>query len=206
MSKIKYFFEQSWLLIATSFVFGLLLAATDAALAPRIAFNERQKLTTLMSSLLPEAAEFRIAIPQAEITTGKGQRTTTDVYAAVDAQGRSLGYAFVGAGPGFQDQIKLVIAMDADAEKFLGYRVLASNETPNFGSRITEDDFRGQFASAPTETLELVKTGEVEAIDAKIVAISGATISSQAVVNIFNSYTQGIKEQLRTEGLISDGR
>jgi len=206
MSKIKYFFQQSWLLIATSFVFGLLLAATDAALAPKIEFNERQKLTTLMSSLLAEAAEFRIVISQARITTGKGQTAATDVYAGVDAQGRTLGYVFIGSGAGFQDKIKLVIALDAGGEKFLGYRVLASNETPNFGSRITEDEFRGQFANAPAETLELVKTGDAEETDSRIIAISGATVSSQAVVNIFNAYTRGIKEQLHSEGLISNGR
>jgi len=206
MSKIKYFFEQSWLLIATSFVFGLLLAATDAALAPRIAFNERQKLTTLMSSLLPDAEEFTIAISEAQIAAGKGKMAVTDVYVGVDSQGRTLGYAFIGLGAGFQDKIRLVIAMDASGEKFLGYRVLASNETPNFGSKIKEDYFRGQFVDAPAETLELVKTGDVERIDSQIVAISGATVSSQAVLNIFNSYTRGITQQLRSEGLISDGR
>ena len=206
MSKIKYFLQQSWLLIVTSFFFGLLIAATNAALAPRIAFNEKEKLDSLMRSLMPGAASFDKTLADVKIITGKGKAVATDVFKGLDADNRLLGYAFIAAGPGFQDKIKLVIAVDGACEKFLGYRVLSSNETPNFGSRIKEDYFADQFVNVPLGTLELVKTGDAATIDSEIVAISGATVSSEAVVNIFNTYMQGIKEQLRSKGLISDAR
>jgi hypothetical protein len=37
------------------------------------------------------------------------------------------------------------------------------------------------------------------------VAISGATVSSEAVVKIFNTYTGEIKKQLQQKGLIGNG-
>jgi electron transport complex protein RnfG len=204
MSKIRYFLRQSWLLIITSFVFGLVLAATNAALAPKIALNEKEKLDGLMRSLMPDAVEFRKVITEANIQTAAGRSAVADMYAGYGADNKTVGFAFVATGSGFQDKIKLVIATDAKADKFLGYRVLFSNETPGFGSKIKDSYFKDQFVGAPTAKFELVKTGNALEIDSQIVAITGATVSSQAVVNIFNTYVQGIKEQLRSKGLISD--
>ena len=44
MHRIRYFIEQSWLLITASLGFGLLLAATDYALGAAIARQELKKL------------------------------------------------------------------------------------------------------------------------------------------------------------------
>jgi hypothetical protein len=56
--------------------------------------------------------------------------------------------------------------------------------------------------------VELIKTGKIEVIkviDSQIAAISGATVSSEAVVKIFNTYTGEIKKQLQQKGLIGNG-
>ncbi|MHC4757691.1 MAG: hypothetical protein ACYTE8_03450 [Planctomycetota bacterium] len=58
MSKIKYFIEQSWLLIAASFCFGLLIAIANAGWAPRIEANRIKKLNDSMKALLPKAVKF----------------------------------------------------------------------------------------------------------------------------------------------------
>ena len=48
MHKLKHFIEQSWLLIAASFFFGLLIAVTSAALSPRIEQNKINKRNRLV--------------------------------------------------------------------------------------------------------------------------------------------------------------
>jgi electron transport complex protein RnfG len=197
--KIRHFILQSWLLIVASFCFGLLIAATNAALSQRIEQNEKDKLYNLMRELIPDAGDFEIAAEAVEVPTGKGRVTGTDIYRALDGNGNSIGFAFVAAGAGFADKIKLVIAVDGRCEKFLGFKVLSSNETPGFGSKITEDYFGNQFKSAPAGQLELAKTGRPEKIDSQIIAISGATVSSEAVVKIFNTYINRIKEQLQSK-------
>ncbi len=204
MSKIKHFIKQSWLLIVAAFMFGLLVAVTDAALRPRIIQNEKDKLNNLMRTLIIDAENFEKAISQAQITGNKGKILKTDIYKALDTDGNNTGFAFVAVGAGFADKIKLVIAVDGRCEKFLGFKVLSSNETPGFGSRITEDDFGNQFKGAPAGKLELVKMGKKK--DTQILTITGATVSSEAVVKIFNTYIDQIRDQLQTKGLISDGK
>jgi len=206
MYKIKHFFEQSWLLIISSFCFGLLIAVTNAAWDPRIKQNERDKLNHLMKALVADANSFEVVLEKAEIPLRKGKPARTDVYKAVDENGGTMGYAFIAVGSGFQDKIRLVIAVDDKCERFFGYKVLASNETPGFGDKIKKDYLGNQFKGAPVGMLELVKAGDDKTIDPEIVAISGATVSSEAVVKIFNSYTAKIKEHLEAKGLIGNGR
>jgi electron transport complex protein RnfG len=206
MFRIKHFVQQSWLLVVSAFVFGLLIAVTNAALSERITRNEEDKLYNLMRDLIIDANDFQVAIEAAQIPGGKGKVNQTDIYRAIDSSNKNVGFAFIAVGAGFADKIKLVIAVDGGCEKFLGFKVLSSNETPGFGSRIKEDEFGAQFRQVPTGVIEVVKTGDAEKIDSQIVAISGATVSSEAVVNIFNTYIEEVKRQLQEKGLISNGK
>jgi electron transport complex protein RnfG len=205
VSKVKHFFEQSWLLIVSSFFFGLLIAVASARWSPLIERNEREKRNMLMKDLIEDANSFEVAVEAAEIPVRKGKPAKTDIYMAVDERRETVGFAFIAVGSGFADKIKLVIAVDEKCENLFGFKVLASNETPGFGDKIKKDYLGSQFKGAPAGELELVKTGDDMKIDSEIVAISGATVSSQAVVDIFNKYVDKIREQLRTKGLISDG-
>ena len=62
MVKIKHFIQQSWLLIISSFLFGLLIAIASAAWAPRIEQNEKEKLYSRMRQLITDANDFEKAI------------------------------------------------------------------------------------------------------------------------------------------------
>lgn len=199
MSKIKYFLEQSWLLIISAFCFGLLLAIANAAWSERIHQNEIYKLNELIVGLVNDANDFEIVIQDVNIPGGRGKITKTDIYRVLDVQRKTAGFAFVAVGSGFADKIKLVIAVDSKCEKFLGFDVLSSNETPGFGDKIKEDKFRDQFKGIAAGNLELIKAGEAK--DSEVLAISGATVSSEAVVKIFNTYIGKIKEKLQTAGL-----
>lgn len=203
MSKIKYFIQQSWLLLVTSFLFGLLIAVADAAWSAKIEQNKAEKLRGLMASLISDANSFELAIQEANLPGDKGRMIKTDIYKALDKQGNCAGFAFVAVGAGFADKIELVVAVDAKCEKLLSFNVLSSNETPGFGSKMKDDSFRNQFKDAPAGELSLVKIGDAGKIDNEIVAISGATVTSTAVINIFNKSVISVKEQLQKKGLIT---
>ncbi len=205
MLKIKHFIQQSWLLIISSFCFGLLIAITNAAWAPRIEQNKIDKLNRLMGGLLPKAAEFELET-EFEIKSAKGKKAKSTVYKAVSDAGKCAGWVFNTSGSGFADKIELVVAVDKDFEKIAGFDCLASNETPGFGDRIKLPWYRNQFAGAPAEELQLVKTGDAEKIDSKIVAVTGATVSSEAVVEIINNSITQIKDQMQKKGLIGNGK
>jgi len=209
MVKIKHFIQQSWLLIVSSFFFGLLIAIASAGWSPRIEQNKIDKLNRLTAALLPEARHFidldTLDI-EIEIESAKGKRKKVKVYKAVSDADECVGWSFNAAGQGFQDKIELVIAVDKDFQKLAGFDVLASNETPGLGDKIKLPNWRNQFAGAPVEELKLVKTGDVKKIDSEIVAISGATVSSEAVVEIINNSITQIKEQMQEKGLIDNGK
>lgn len=204
MPKIKYFFQQSWLLISASFFFGLLIAVTNAALSPRIEQNKINKRNRLVVNLLPQARDFVSFEIEIETNPARGQKEIVEVFRAMSEAGERVGWSFNAIGSGFADKIELVVAVDENFETLAGFDVLTSNETPGFGDQIKLSYYRNQFVGAPTTVLELVKIGNAEEIDSEIVAISGATVSSQAVVDIINQYLQGIKNQIQEEGLIDN--
>ncbi|MBN2271140.1 MAG: FMN-binding protein [Sedimentisphaerales bacterium] len=209
MGKLKHFIEQSWLLIVSSFVFGLLLAATNYALEPTIRQNRIDKLNRLAKGLLPDAVHFREVVERIELTSSRGKTSDIAVYKGEGDGEKCVGWSFTVSGSGFADRIDLVVAVDAKFENFAGYDVLMSNETPGFGDRIKDKDyyFWKQFKKGlPVGQLKLVTSGDPEKVDSEIVAISGATISSEAVVRILNDTVGQIKEQMAKKGLISNGK
>ena len=201
--NIRHFIQQSWLLLVTSFCFGILIAAANSALAPTIKQNKIDKLERIMSGLVPGAVRFEL-VGQFEVTTAKGAKTTSKIYTGFSQSGQKVCYSFDGRGSGFADKIELVVAVDENFSQIAGFDCLSSNETPGFGDQIKLPSWRSQFAGAPAVKLKLVKTGDPERIDNEIVAITGATVSSRAVVNIINDYLTQIKEQLHKKGLISN--
>ncbi len=206
MDKVKYFFQQSWLLIVASFFFGLLIAVANAGWQGRIQQNEEDKFNNLVVDMIPDANSSEIALENVEVDSGKGKKKAMSVRKALSADGDCIGWAFMCEGSGFADKIKLVLTVDSDFEKLKGYGVLSSNETPGFGDKIKELFYRNQFVDAPTTELVLIKLGRPEEIDSKIVAISGATVSSEAVIVIVNTFLGQIKNQMQKEGLIGNGK
>ena len=109
------------------------------------------------------------------------------IYAGHDAAGKLVGWAIPAQGAGFQDTIKLIYGYRADTERIVGMEVLESRETPGLGSKIVDDaGFHSNFTElAVLPTLQLVKAGKSK--PNQVQAISGATISSTAVVRILNA-------------------
>jgi electron transport complex protein RnfG len=205
MFKIKHFIQQSWLLIVASFFFGLLIAVTNAALSPRIVQNKINKRNRLVGVLLPEAKNF-VLDTEIEIESIQGKKEKVEVYRAMSEADECVGWSFNAAGSGFADKIELVVAVDKDFEKLAGFDVLASNETPGFGDQIKYDYYKDQFKGAPAEELKLITSGDPKKIDAEIVAISGATVSSESVVEIINNFLTQIKKQMQQKGQIGNDR
>jgi len=206
VDKVKFFIQESWLLIVASCGFGLVLAVTNAAWQGRIAENKRHKFESRAAALLPQAEAFETAEPlRLELPGGKVD--VLEIRKAVRGPDKTcVGWAFTAKGSGFADKIELVLAVDAPFKTLQGFAVLFSNETPGFGDKIKNPYYQDQFKGAPAAPLTLVKTGEPTTIDDRIVAISGATVSSEAVVKIINTYIEAVRDAMRQKGWIADGR
>jgi electron transport complex protein RnfG len=109
------------------------------------------------------------------------------VYVAYEDEGGLLGYAIAADGPGFQDNVRILYGFEPERRRIKGMRVLESRETPGLGDRIFKDrNFVAEFLDLAVDPeVVLVKgTGEGEN---EVDAITGATISSKAVVKIINA-------------------
>lgn len=204
MFKLKLFIQESWLLLVSSFFFGLLIAVTNAALSGRIEQNKAAKLNELTKALLPGADVFQPVEARIEVELPGGAKEDVPIFEALSADKQRIGWSFRARGTGFADVIELVLAVDKDFRKIMGYSVLVSSETPGFGDQMKNDYYRNQFVNAPTERLTLSKTGNPAAIDSQIVAITGATVTSQAVVDTVNTFVVQIKDQMTKKGLIGN--
>ncbi|MCU7836851.1 MAG: RnfABCDGE type electron transport complex subunit G [gamma proteobacterium symbiont of Taylorina sp.] len=109
------------------------------------------------------------------------------IFAGYDEKGQFIGYAIQGAGPGFQDTISLLFGYLSTEKMVIGMEILDSRETPGLGDKIFKDmDFVNEFKGLSIKSdLKAVKKGK-KIKETEIDAITGATISSKAVVKIIN--------------------
>jgi len=119
------------------------------------------------------------------------------VFQAEDKDGKLLGYAVLAEGNGYQGTIKMIIGVDAGLSKMSGMEVLESQETPGLGAEIAGEKFRKQFNGLSiTHQIEYVKNQKPQQ-PYQIESVTGATISSSAVVNILNERLEEIRKVLK---------
>ena len=125
----------------------------------------------------------------------------TTIYRAHSGDGDLLGYAVRVVTTGYGGEIQLLVGISPDNESVLGIQVVEHIETPGLGGRITEPAFSEQFEGLDaTREIEYVKNAEPDKAANEIAAISGATISSSAVVSGMNDALDGILQNLPEAG------
>jgi electron transport complex protein RnfG len=108
------------------------------------------------------------------------------IHAAYDEQRRFVGWAVSGAAPGFQDTIRVLYGYDPARKLVTGMYILESRETPGLGDKIYKDEaFVANFEALAVEP-EIVLVKDGRDANNEVDAITGATISSAAVVRIIN--------------------
>jgi len=118
----------------------------------------------------------------------------------VGGEGETLHYkaengliAFPYKGKGFQGEITGIIAMESDIQTISGLAILSQVETPGLGSRIGEEPFLNQFPGQKFSPLLVFTSAGNAKTDNEIDGISGATLSSKAIINILNDNFAGFK-------------
>ena len=107
------------------------------------------------------------------------------VYMISGGGGKVRGILQEAEAQGFNDTINILVLIDVSTGLTERIRVLEHNETEDYGGYVTEEWFLGRFAGKEVGTkLELVKRAAGKTED--IVAITGATYTSQAVVDAVN--------------------
>jgi len=184
--------RQAWLVILLAVSYGAALAGVETTLGPKIAENKRNETYDKIPNLVPGADKSRTVEMLLEDADGNRRR----VYQALGSDGSLRGWVLPAGGQGFADRIELLIGLDAPAARITGLYVLEQKETPGLGDYIAGPDFQSNFRDKPTAPpLEVVK-GDPTASN-EIPALTGATISSEAVAAIANAAIAAVKEAIR---------
>lgn len=115
-----------------------------------------------------------------------GRVYINDAVVGTDASGTVCGYVIsVTSADGFDGNITLSVGISPEGT-VNGISFTELNETAGMGMRCDEEEFKGQFAGRSADSYILNKAGNASA-DNEINSVSGASISSQAVVNAVNA-------------------
>jgi len=128
---------------------------------------------------------------QSDVAAGKIDASYTDVE-LIEARpassgGSQAGYVIKVSGKGYGGAVTIALGITNEGE-VLGIQILdASNETPGLGQNSTKEDWNSQYVGMTADkTLSVVKDGSGSKDNGTINAISGATITSNAVTRAVN--------------------
>lgn len=187
-------------------VSGLVLVGVYLSTLPAIERNQAEALQRAIFKVLPGTEDVTAHVLDGQslvahdASMGKPEAAEV-VYAGKAKDGTLLGYAVPAEGNGFMDTIKLLYGFDAKRRVVVGMEVLESRETPGLGDKILADPgFHANFKALVVEpSIVAVKKG-AKANANEVDCITGATISSKAVVSILNNSFQQWLPRLTGEG------
>ena len=188
----KSIIKDALILCLITLVAGFLLGVVhDITLQPIAAANEAAQQDAYRA-VIEDAEEF-VELPgfdaeeatQAAVEAGYTDDTVDSCVQAVDADGNLLGYVINATDPssyGGDVTLSLGVRLDGTVN---GYSITVINDTAGLGMKAAEEDYASQYAGKQVEEFTVTKTGATA--DNEIDAISGATITSDAVTRAVNS-------------------
>lgn len=116
---------------------------------------------------------------------GFGNITVDECATGVDASGSPMGYVVTAtSGDGYGGNITVSVGVTTGGE-VKGIEFLSIGETAGLGMNADTPEWKGQFAGKTVESFTVTKSGA--SADNEIDAISGATITSNAVTGAVNT-------------------
>jgi electron transport complex protein RnfG len=141
------------------FIAVALLGLTDNLVRDKIEWQKEQKIQRMLLEIFPDMTEHSLE---------------ADIY-RIYSNGAEIGSAFLALGKGYGGFIDILVGLENETT-IKGVTIVSHLESPGLGARITESAFREQFIGVNIADVALRQEG------GEIDAITGATISSKAVV------------------------
>jgi len=162
-------------LVAITLTAAFFLGAVHEITKEPIHMQQANARTKALAILLPEAAEF---IPVTDITAVPGVEFLYTGY----RDGEIKGYILSSETNGYGGTVGLLAAIDINGA-VRGINIYKSSETPGLGENIRAQSFTAQFAGANARLTVVKNEPKINEIH----AITGATVSTSAVVTAVNA-------------------
>lgn len=117
----------------------------------------------------------------------------------LEENGDVKAYAYPVGGAGLWGSIEAYVGISADYSKIVGIDFISHSETPGLGGRIDEDWYKEQFRGIELKGLKDKYITYSPAAGSNVDAITGATLTSQAVRDILNEDIQKIIEEKKVD-------
>lgn len=176
MSKREIFVGITVLFIIAS-LSGYLLAQVYQTTKPKIEYQKKIEEEKLNKEIFPEGIKFE--------EKEKNGIKYFDVY---NSNEEKIGRIFEVKTMGYGGYIYLKVGIDNE-KKIRNIKIKEHNETPGLGAKITQKNFLEQFNGKTKDEISLKSSG------GKIDTITGATISSKAVIDGIRNLMEKINEE-----------
>jgi len=182
---------------------GIAIIGIYESTLPTITANKARELREAVFKVLPGVSQMQALVYRSGelVAVDEPEKDEPVIYGGYDESREFLGYAVPAAGPGFQDTIAILYGYKPREKLVVGMEVLESRETPGLGDKIYKDAVwvAGFSALSVEPEIIAVKKG-TKSNPNEIDAITGATISSKAVVRIINEAHTAWAAQLPPPG------
>ena len=171
-------------------VAGLALGVVQDITAGPIATQQEKSKEEAYKTVFEDADTFEVysaddGLATALADNGFTAQTIDEIMVAQDSSGETLGYAFtVTDSEGYGGDIQFAMGVQNDGT-LNGISILSISETAGHGMKANTDSFKDQFKNKKVEKFSYTKTGATS--DDQIDAISGATITTNAMTNGVNA-------------------
>lgn len=183
---MKEMLKNAGILFAITVIAGFILGAVYQITKEPIAEAEAAAAMEAYKEVFADASDFAEIEVKTDVLA-EGGITGTDIDKVLEAKGADgtlLGYVFVVTNhEGYAGDIQFTLGVSNDGTTN-GISILAISETPGLGME-AENVLKPQFAGKNAVQFNYTKTGVVS--EDQIDAISGATITTEAVTNGVNA-------------------
>ena len=183
--------KNTLILTAITVVSGLLLGVVYDITKEPIAQAQENTKQEAYRTVLSDASEFETVEFDADAAAsllsenGYTSDVITEIAEGMDAGGATVGYVIsVQSSEAYDGSLSLSVGIASDGT-VKGIEMLEISETAGLGMKADEAEFKDQFKDKSVQKFTYTKTGEDG--DDKIDAISGATITTNAVTNAVDS-------------------
>ncbi|MFA5287110.1 MAG: FMN-binding protein [Candidatus Omnitrophota bacterium] len=168
-------------MIRFGFILGVICIVAAGLLT---GVNSLTKPIIVAQVLAEERAGLKEVLPEAEKFEAVRDKGELVYYKGYDKNGKFIGVAFKADAKGYSSIIEVMAGMCKDG-KIIAIKILSQNETPGLGSRIADPGFINRFKGI----------NDLSSVQ----AITGATISSRAVIASIEKKALEIRGLIRNE-------
>lgn len=183
--------KNTVILTVITLISGLLLGTVYEITKGPIAAEEEKTKKAAWQSVFNDASDFAeqefTAEESASVLSEAGypDQDIDSVVSASGGSGEALGYVIgVVSHEGYGGDISLSVGIRNDGT-VNGFEILSISETAGLGMRADTEEFKSQFRGKQVESFAYTKAGA--AAENEIDALSGATITTNAVTNGVNA-------------------